>query len=113
MKLGKKWRAVISRTMNRKMGKMVVKALAEGKVRSRVSSLCAKIPGCQHRTKAWNSENPQNRKDQCPEQAKMELVPAWLPAQLFPGGSCTIEVFISQSRVPSPFDCKENLVNMT
>uniref|UniRef100_A0A8D2A0U5 SAM and SH3 domain containing 3 n=1 Tax=Sus scrofa TaxID=9823 RepID=A0A8D2A0U5_PIG len=28
-KLGKKWRAVISRTMNRKMGKMVVKALSE------------------------------------------------------------------------------------
>lgn len=28
-KLGKKWRAVISRTMNRKMGKMVQKALAE------------------------------------------------------------------------------------
>ncbi|XP_005992037.1 SAM and SH3 domain-containing protein 3 [Latimeria chalumnae] len=28
-KLGKKWRAVISRTMNRKMGKMVGKALAE------------------------------------------------------------------------------------
>ncbi|NXN22541.1 SASH3 protein, partial [Nycticryphes semicollaris] len=33
MKLGKKWRAVISRTMNRKMGRMAVKALAEGKVR--------------------------------------------------------------------------------
>ncbi|NXT22734.1 SASH3 protein, partial [Syrrhaptes paradoxus] len=32
MKLGKKWRAVISRTMNRKMGRMAVKALAEGKV---------------------------------------------------------------------------------
>ncbi|KAM6381750.1 LOW QUALITY PROTEIN: SAM and SH3 domain-containing protein 3 [Pluvialis apricaria] len=31
MKLGKKWRAVISRTMNRKTGRMVVKALAEGK----------------------------------------------------------------------------------
>ncbi|NXW07103.1 SASH3 protein, partial [Fregetta grallaria] len=31
MKLGKKWRAVISRTMNRKMGRMAVKALAEGK----------------------------------------------------------------------------------
>ncbi|XP_037264469.1 SAM and SH3 domain-containing protein 3 isoform X2 [Falco rusticolus] len=31
MRLGKKWRAVISRTMNRKMGRMVVKALAEGK----------------------------------------------------------------------------------
>lgn len=31
MKLGKKWRAVISRTMNRKMGKMAVKTLAEGK----------------------------------------------------------------------------------
>lgn len=31
-KLGKKWRAVISRTMNRKMGRMAVKALAEGKV---------------------------------------------------------------------------------
>ncbi|NXJ86152.1 SASH3 protein, partial [Trogon melanurus] len=30
-KLGKKWRAVISRTMNRKMGRMAVKALAEGK----------------------------------------------------------------------------------
>ncbi|XP_049622636.1 SAM and SH3 domain-containing protein 3 [Suncus etruscus] len=28
-KLGKKWRAVISRTMNRKMGKMMVKALSE------------------------------------------------------------------------------------
>ncbi|NXL48760.1 SASH3 protein, partial [Podilymbus podiceps] len=32
MKLGKKWRAIISRTMNRKMGRMAVKALAEGKV---------------------------------------------------------------------------------
>ncbi|NXI34677.1 SASH3 protein, partial [Galbula dea] len=31
MKLGKKWRAVISRTMNRKMGRMAMKALAEGK----------------------------------------------------------------------------------
>ncbi|XP_027753672.1 SAM and SH3 domain-containing protein 3 isoform X1 [Empidonax traillii] len=30
-KLGRKWRAVISRTMNRKMGRMAVKALAEGK----------------------------------------------------------------------------------
>lgn len=29
-KLGKKWRAVISRTMNRKMGKTMVKALSEG-----------------------------------------------------------------------------------
>uniref|UniRef100_A0A8C5U034 SAM and SH3 domain containing 3 n=1 Tax=Malurus cyaneus samueli TaxID=2593467 RepID=A0A8C5U034_9PASS len=32
MKLGSKWRAVISRTMNRKMGRMAVRALAEGKV---------------------------------------------------------------------------------
>ncbi|KAM6252106.1 SAM and SH3 domain-containing protein 3 isoform 1-T1 [Spheniscus humboldti] len=31
MKLGKKWRAVISRTMNRKKGRLAVKALAEGK----------------------------------------------------------------------------------
>ncbi|POI31986.1 hypothetical protein CIB84_004264 [Bambusicola thoracicus] len=31
MKLGKKWRAVISRTMNRKMGRVAVRALAEGK----------------------------------------------------------------------------------
>ncbi|XP_061224955.1 SAM and SH3 domain-containing protein 3 isoform X2 [Neopsephotus bourkii] len=31
MKLSKKWRAVISRTMNRKMGRMAAKALAEGK----------------------------------------------------------------------------------
>ncbi|NWV59104.1 SASH3 protein, partial [Malurus elegans] len=31
MKLGSKWRAVISRTMNRKMGRMAVRALAEGK----------------------------------------------------------------------------------
>ncbi|NXH23014.1 SASH3 protein, partial [Bucco capensis] len=30
-KLSKKWRAVISRTMNRKMGRMAMKALAEGK----------------------------------------------------------------------------------
>lgn len=35
MKLSKKWRAVISRTMNRKMGRMAVKALAEGKVSGR------------------------------------------------------------------------------
>ncbi|NXQ34488.1 SASH3 protein, partial [Alaudala cheleensis] len=32
-KLGRKWRAVISRTMNRKMGRMAVRALAEGKQR--------------------------------------------------------------------------------
>ncbi|XP_065585324.1 SAM and SH3 domain-containing protein 3 isoform X4 [Cyrtonyx montezumae] len=32
MKLGKKWRAVISRTMNRKMGRVAVRALAEGRV---------------------------------------------------------------------------------
>ncbi|XP_072126767.1 SAM and SH3 domain-containing protein 3 [Mobula birostris] len=31
-KLGKKWRAVISRTMNRKTGRMMVKALAEEKI---------------------------------------------------------------------------------
>ncbi|NWJ05185.1 SASH3 protein, partial [Crypturellus undulatus] len=31
MKLSKKWRAVISRTMNRKMGRMAVKALSEDK----------------------------------------------------------------------------------
>ncbi|NXP74580.1 SASH3 protein, partial [Ramphastos sulfuratus] len=31
MKLSKRWRAVISRTMNRKMGRVAVKALAEGK----------------------------------------------------------------------------------
>ncbi|XP_059715316.1 SAM and SH3 domain-containing protein 3 isoform X2 [Haemorhous mexicanus] len=30
-KLGRKWRAVISRTMNRKMGRMAVRVLAEGK----------------------------------------------------------------------------------
>ncbi|NXR20682.1 SASH3 protein, partial [Cinclus mexicanus] len=30
-KLGRKWRAVISRTMNRKMGRMAVRAMAEGK----------------------------------------------------------------------------------
>ncbi|XP_051877672.1 SAM and SH3 domain-containing protein 3 [Pristis pectinata] len=33
-KLGKKWRAVISRTMNRKSGRMMVKALAEEKSES-------------------------------------------------------------------------------
>ncbi|NXN10348.1 SASH3 protein, partial [Indicator maculatus] len=31
MKLSKKWRAVITRTMNRRMGRVAVKALAEGK----------------------------------------------------------------------------------
>ncbi|NXF96496.1 SASH3 protein, partial [Eubucco bourcierii] len=31
IKLSKRWRAVISRTMNRKMGRVAVKALAEGK----------------------------------------------------------------------------------
>ncbi|XP_038631571.1 SAM and SH3 domain-containing protein 3 [Scyliorhinus canicula] len=33
-RLGKKWRAVISRTMNRKTGRMMVKALAEEKIES-------------------------------------------------------------------------------
>lgn len=42
-KLGKKWRAVISRTMNRKMGKMMVKALSEEMVR----------PGIQGRGGDW------------------------------------------------------------
>lgn len=66
MKLGKKWRAVISRTMNRKMGKMAVKALAEGKV-SRVPGLCTQVPWHHPRTKAWPPETAQNIKDQCLE----------------------------------------------
>lgn len=33
-KIGKKWRAVISRTMNRKSGRMMVKALSEDKVKA-------------------------------------------------------------------------------
>ncbi|PKK16467.1 hypothetical protein A306_00000392, partial [Columba livia] len=47
MKLGKKWRAVISRTMNRKMGRMAVKALAEGKgdMEEDEGSLCPLSPG--------------------------------------------------------------------
>lgn len=60
MKLGKKWRAVISRTMNRKMGRMAVKALAEGKV-SGVRAGCprgapggcgAKVPAPQHQARS-------------------------------------------------------------
>lgn len=45
MKLGKKWRAVISRTMNRKMGRMAVKALSEGKVRSWYLNSIVSAPG--------------------------------------------------------------------
>ncbi|XP_061862584.1 SAM and SH3 domain-containing protein 3 isoform X2 [Colius striatus] len=47
MKLGKKWRAVISRTMNRKMGRMAVRALAEGKgeVEEEEGSPCPLSPG--------------------------------------------------------------------
>ncbi|NXS63174.1 SASH3 protein, partial [Brachypteracias leptosomus] len=43
MKLSKKWRAVISRTMNRKMGRAAMKALADGKVRGGLGS-CGAAP---------------------------------------------------------------------
>ncbi|KAM6061327.1 SAM and SH3 domain-containing protein 3 isoform 3-T3 [Chlamydotis macqueenii] len=58
MKLGKKWRAVISRTMNRKMGRMAVKALAEGKqgdVEEEEGSLCPLSP-------ASSTEEPSHEK---------------------------------------------------
>ncbi|NWW81760.1 SASH3 protein, partial [Climacteris rufus] len=46
-KLGRKWRAVISRTMNRKMGRMAVRALAEGKQGEveEEGALCPLSPG--------------------------------------------------------------------
>ncbi|NXE66874.1 SASH3 protein, partial [Calcarius ornatus] len=43
-KLGRKWRAVISRTMNRKMGRMAVRALAEGKVSRAAERPCPLSP---------------------------------------------------------------------
>ncbi|XP_064319587.1 SAM and SH3 domain-containing protein 3 isoform X1 [Phalacrocorax carbo] len=56
MKLGKKWRAVISRTMNRKMGRMAVKALAEGKGEvEEEGSLCPQPP-------AGSTEEPSHEK---------------------------------------------------
>ncbi|NWS64525.1 SASH3 protein, partial [Chunga burmeisteri] len=56
MKLSKKWRAVISRTMNRKMGRMAVKALAEGKVNVEPEeSLCPLSP-------ASSTEEPSHEK---------------------------------------------------
>ncbi|NWQ85904.1 SASH3 protein, partial [Burhinus bistriatus] len=57
MKLSKKWRAVISRTMNRKMGRMAVKALAEGKQGDveEEGSLCPLSP-------ASSTEEPSNEK---------------------------------------------------
>ncbi|XP_014811543.1 PREDICTED: SAM and SH3 domain-containing protein 3 isoform X2 [Calidris pugnax] len=56
MKLGKKWRAVISRTMNRKMGRMAVKALAEGKGEmEEEGSPCPLSP-------AGNTEGPSHEK---------------------------------------------------
>ncbi|NXE13825.1 SASH3 protein, partial [Lophotis ruficrista] len=58
MKLGKKWRAVISRTMNRKMGRMAVKALAEGKqgdLEEEEGSLCPLSP-------ASSTEEPSHEK---------------------------------------------------
>lgn len=56
-KLGKKWRAVISRTMNRKMGRMAVKALAEGKQGEveEEGSLCPLSP-------AGSTEEPSHEK---------------------------------------------------
>ncbi|XP_059680523.1 SAM and SH3 domain-containing protein 3 [Gavia stellata] len=55
-KLGKKWRAVISRTMNRKMGRMAVKALAEGKGdMEEEGSLCPPSP-------AGSTEEPSHGK---------------------------------------------------
>ncbi|NXC21749.1 SASH3 protein, partial [Corythaeola cristata] len=57
MTLGKKWRAVISRTMNRKMGRMAVKALAEGKQGDleEEGSLCPPSP-------AGSTEEPSHEK---------------------------------------------------
>ncbi|XP_074910651.1 SAM and SH3 domain-containing protein 3 isoform X1 [Buteo buteo] len=57
MKLSKKWRAVISRTMNRKMGRMAVKALAEGKQGDveEEGSLCPLSP-------AGSTEEPSHEK---------------------------------------------------
>ncbi|XP_052669507.1 SAM and SH3 domain-containing protein 3 isoform X2 [Harpia harpyja] len=56
MKLSKKWRAVISRTMNRKMGRMAVKALAEGKGDvEEEGSLCPLSP-------AGSTEEPSHEK---------------------------------------------------
>ncbi|XP_029852974.1 SAM and SH3 domain-containing protein 3 isoform X3 [Aquila chrysaetos chrysaetos] len=57
MKLSKKWRAVISRTMNRKMGRMAVKALAEGKQGDveEEGSLCPLSP-------AGSTEDPSHEK---------------------------------------------------
>ncbi|XP_029852976.1 SAM and SH3 domain-containing protein 3 isoform X1 [Aquila chrysaetos chrysaetos] len=56
MKLSKKWRAVISRTMNRKMGRMAVKALAEGKGDvEEEGSLCPLSP-------AGSTEDPSHEK---------------------------------------------------
>ncbi|NXX13799.1 SASH3 protein, partial [Podargus strigoides] len=55
-KLGKKWRAVISRTMNRKMGRMAVRALGEGKGEvEEEGSLCPLSP-------ASSTEEPSQEK---------------------------------------------------
>ncbi|OXB79618.1 UNVERIFIED_CONTAM: hypothetical protein H355_011004 [Colinus virginianus] len=55
MKLGKKWRAVISRTMNRKMGRMAVRALAEGKAE-------VEEEGCPSPLPAASTEEPSHEK---------------------------------------------------
>ncbi|XP_026704385.1 SAM and SH3 domain-containing protein 3 isoform X1 [Athene cunicularia] len=58
MKLSKRWRAAISRTMNRKMGRMAVKALAEGKqadVEEEEGSSCPPSP-------ASSMEEPRHEK---------------------------------------------------
>ncbi|OXB57153.1 hypothetical protein ASZ78_000554 [Callipepla squamata] len=55
MKLSKKWRAVISRTMNRKMGRMAVRALAEGKAE-------VEEEGCPSPLPAAGAEEPSHEK---------------------------------------------------
>ncbi|NXS36490.1 SASH3 protein, partial [Pomatostomus ruficeps] len=57
-KLGRKWRAVISRTMNRKMGRMAVRALAEGKQgeAEEEGSACPLSPGSSTQGRSHDKE---------------------------------------------------------
>ncbi|NXN94350.1 SASH3 protein, partial [Rhinopomastus cyanomelas] len=91
MKLGKKWRAVISRTMNRKMGKMAVKALAEGKQGNveEEGSPCPPSP-------AGIAERPSNEKVPLPRVEMEEAGHLSLGRQLSSGSEVSSTVGSSQ-----------------
>ncbi|NXH40997.1 SASH3 protein, partial [Dicaeum eximium] len=89
-KLGRKWRAVISRTMNRKMGRMAVRALAEGK---------------QGEVEVEGSPCPLSPASSTEEQSHDKVPPSYLELEEEEDGRLTLgRQMSSGSDIPSPGD---------